>query len=373
MVPRFLAVFCLSIATAFSAWAQSSASTAPSEKTIKAWLASGDLKMVAWGAHDAAATHDRKLVPDLLSLAANWQDFPTIDDDGNPIALSQPQKDQRDAMAAVVDALIQLHADVPAETLRILAPNFGNEVAILLSRMPSADAQPLALDFYHSFRPAALQYVSAALLALNPPSGFAADMLSRITVQAPMYVVNPGMERAYGGGAGSCFSETAAPHDGWPHVARYVLSKKQGGVVVVAGVDPVYVTREESSHYYGDSCSAAFDVYLGADERLRLIAEMLGVDPASIPWNTTPETTIVFQSPEQYEGALLDFARGEQKKYSVTVAVLAERGLISPSEAENPEILPTLQLRIIDMRKDAPPLPEVASLPPRVEVHGPIF
>jgi hypothetical protein len=374
MVPRSLVVFCLMVAVHTLSLAQAPVSTFPTEKTIRSWLASGDLKMVAWGAYDAAAAHDRKLVPDLLSLAANWQDFPTIDDDGNPVALSHLQKDQRDAMAAVVDALIQLHAAVPSETLRTLAPNFGNEVAVLLSRMPSDEAQPPALDFYHSVKPTPLQYVSASLLALNPPAGFAADMLSNVTIRAAVYVLSPGMERSYGGGGGSCFTETPAPREGWPRIAQYVLSgdKTKGSFVVVAGIDFIYATREESVHY-SDGCRTAFGVYLTPDERLRLIAEMLGVDPASIPWNATPETTVVFKSPEQYEGAVLDFARGEQKKYHATVAALAERGLISPLEAENSEILPTLQLRVIDMRKDAPPLPELASLPPRVEVHGPIF
>jgi hypothetical protein len=374
MALRFLAGCCLSLSLAIAGVAQTPVSTAPNEKTLRTWLASGDSRMVAWGAYDAAAMHDRRLIPDLLSLAGNWQSFPARDDNGNPLALSQEQKDRRDAMAAVVDALIQLHADVPAETLRALAPNFGNEVAVLLSRMLSTDAQPLALDFYHSVKPTPLQYVGASLLALNPPVGFAADMLSNVKVRAAVYVLNPGTERAYGGGAGSCFSETAAPRDGWPSIGQYVLSadKTRGNLIVVAGIDFIYAKREESVHY-SDGCRFAFGVYLGPDQRLRLIAEMLGVSPDSIVWNTAPETSVDFQSPEQYESAILAFARGEQEKYRATVSALAQRGLITPSEAENPEILPTLQLQINDMRKDAAPLPELASLPSRVEVHGPIF
>ncbi|HEX8816305.1 MAG TPA: hypothetical protein VF753_12460 [Terriglobales bacterium] len=374
MVLRFLAVLFLSLTLAVGSLAQTS-TPVPSQKNLKTWLTNADPRMVAWGAYDAAAMHDRPSIPDLLTLAANWQGISTRDADGNPVPLSQQQKDQRDATAAVVDALIQLHADAPPDTLRVLAPNFGNEVAIMLSRMSAADAQPLALDFYHSSKPAALQLVAAGLLALKPPSGFAADMLSNTTVRAAVYVLNPGMERSYGGSGGSCFTENAPPHDGWPPIGQYVLStdKTNGNFIVVAGIEPVYARRDESTHYFGDSCLSSFGVHLGSDERLHLIAEMLGVDPFSIPWNTAPETSIVFQSPEQYERTLLVFVHGEQEKYRATAMALAERGLLTPSEAEDLEALPKLQLQINDARKDPSPLPELASLPPRVEAHGPIF
>jgi hypothetical protein len=53
-------------------------------------------------------------------------------------------------MAAVVDTLIQMRVLVPAETLRSLAPDFGNVVAVLLSRMPISEAVPVAFDFYRA-------------------------------------------------------------------------------------------------------------------------------------------------------------------------------------------------------------------------------
>lgn len=373
---RLLGIGCLVVmsATASQPQVTSAAGVLPSGKTIENWLLSGDPRLVAWGAHFAMVAHDRRLVPDLLSMAANWQNFPTLDSDGNPVGLSQEQKDQRDAMAAIVDALIQLHAAVPTETLRSLAPNFGNEVAVLLSQMTKAEAEPLALDFYHSPKPAPLQYVSASLLALNPPPGFAADMLSNITVRATIFVADPGAGLFGTGGAGDCFVASAVPGKDWPAIGQYALSKTKdnGTLLVVGGVDPIYGTRRELGHYSGDH-SMACGVGLGPDQRLRLTAEMLGVDPASMPWNTAPHMNIVFQSPEQYQSALLALVRDEQQKYRTTTAALAERGLITPSEADDPETMPRLYLQVNDMRKDAAPLPELANLPPRVEAHGPIF
>lgn len=344
----------------------------PSEKIIKKWLLSGDLRMVAWGAHDALVTRDRHLISDLLMLASRSQVSPERDDDGNRVELSQQQKDERDAIAAVVDVLVQLRANVPEETLQALAPKFGNEIAVLLSRMPGAEAEPLALDFYHSPKVSPLQYVSASLLALSPPPGFAADMLSQVTVRATIFVTNPDAGRFGMGGSVSCGIVSDTPRDGWPAIGQEVLSKEKndGDDAIVAGTAPIYARRIEMTHYSGDNCHKAFGIYLGPDQRLRLIAEMLGVDPAKIPWSTAPQANIVFQSPEQYESKVLVWVRGEQEKYRATVDALAERGLITASEADDPKTMPRLYLQMNDMRKQAAPLPELSGLPPRVEAHG---
>jgi hypothetical protein len=360
-----------------SVWAQSPpiAPALPSQKTVESWLGGGDPRLVAWGAHEAAAARDRHLVPELLVLAGNWRSFATRDSDGYRIRSSQEQKDQRDAMAAVIDALIQLHADVPAESLRVLAPNFGNEVAVLLGRMPSAEAEPLALDFYHVVKPSPLQYVSAALLALSPPSGFAADMLSNINVRAKIFVVSPEMGGMQMNTAGDCFVEADPPRKDCPSTRQYVLTnqKREGAQLVVGGIDPVYATTELSTTYSGEQGGSGFGVDLVPDRRLRLIAEMLGVEPAAIGWDAAPQINIAFQSPEQYEDVVRSFVRGEQQKYRATVTALVERGVITPSEADGAEILPRLYLQVNDMRKEASPLPELANLPPGVEIHGPIF
>jgi hypothetical protein len=123
----------------------------PSENTLKNWLLGDDPRLVAWGAHDALLARDRNLIPDLLSLASQWQPLaqPTSESSA-PATLSPEQTDERDAMVAVLDAFIQMNVSVPADTLRALAPDFGNAAAILLSRMSPEDAGPLSFDFYRS-------------------------------------------------------------------------------------------------------------------------------------------------------------------------------------------------------------------------------
>src|ERR1700733_2277629 len=269
-----------SVVIALAGWGSaqtwSATSGFPPEKTIESWLLSGNPRLVAWGAHDTLVAHDQSLAFDLLSLASRWQPLaPQAIYDSNHRDLSQEQMDERDAMAAVLDALIQMKVPVPADTLLDLAPDFGNDVAVLLSRMPPEEAESVSSDFYRS--PAehgyGLQYVSAALLALHPVPGFAADLLTNISVQATVFVVGAG-----GGGigtahcGGACGISSDLSHEGWPLIGRYALSKEKtdGAFLLVAGVDPIYATRKESAHYLGDGC--AMGVYLGSGERLRLIA-----------------------------------------------------------------------------------------------------
>jgi hypothetical protein len=342
----------------------------PPEKTVESWLLSGNPRLVAWGAHDTLMAHDRYLAPDLLSLASRWQPLaPQAIDDSNHTELSQQQMDERDAMAAVLDALIQMKVLVPADTLRNLAQDFGNAVAVLLSRMPPEEAESVSFDFYRS--PAehgyGLQYVSAALLALHPVPGFAADLLTSLSVHATVFVVAPGAGGIGSGRCGgACGISSDLSHAGWPLIGRYALSKQKtdGAFLLVAGVDSIYATRKESAHYLGDGCGMG--VFLGSGERLRLIAEMLNATPEEIPWQTELTKSIEFQSVEQFDHALLDFIEEQQQKYGATVTAMAAHGLLTSSEAD--QSLPKLELKLTDMRGEgATPMLDPPDLPSHVE------
>lgn len=370
---RLLCVGCLSATLVPRASAQmpSATNALPPEATLESWLSSQDPRLVAWGAHDVLIARDSNLTPQLVTLASRWQPLSLQTSDNSPyLNLSPEQKDQRDAMAAVLDALLQMNVALPADTLRNLAPDFGNHVAILLSRMPEEESGALSFDFYRSppDHAVSLQYVSAALLALHPPAGFAADLLGSISVQANVLVVLPGAERLGSGIGGSCFVGDESPHENWPMTGQYRLTKQKsdGASLVVAGIDPIYAIRSESTHYLPESCSVSMGMYLSPEERLRLIAEMLGVPREEIQWNTVAYATIEFQSLEQFERELLAFVEVERAKHRATAAALADRNLLSLAEAE--QSLPELKLKIGDQRgKGALPIPEPSNLPSRVE------
>lgn len=341
----------------------------PSESTLENWLRSGDPRLEAWGAHDALVTHDQNLTPYLLSLVSKWQPLVRICDGSRCSDLSPEQMDERDAIAAALDALIQMKVSVPANDLRNLAPDFGDYVAILLARLPDEESANLSLDFYRASGTPnyALQYVSAALLALHPPPGFAADLLGSIKVSAAVLATVPGPEPPRSGFATSCGAYIIEAREDWPEIGQYGLFRhgSNAAFLVMRGDVPIYASRQDSPRYINFQCSRAGSLYLSPDDRFRLIAEMLGASPGAMQWRTAIETKIEYKSPKQFDAALLALVNEQQQMYRATAKALSERNLMTPSEVETS--LPELDLEVEDMRgPDPTPIPMPTNLPPRV-------
>lgn len=219
--------------------------------------------------------------------------------------------------------------------------------------------------------------MSAAALALRPPPGFAAQLLSDTIVVGWVFVVRPGAEPfGWGLSDGDCLSPGAGlPRKDWPLTGQYLLhrgyalseEKKRTAMLLVGGVDPIYATREESTHFRAEPCGTSFGLSLGPKESRQLFAEMLGTSPEEFPWQIRPQIDIEFRSLRQFHGDLLAFVGKEQTKYRVTVAALLAHNLITASEAQ--QCLPELRLQISDMRReeDAVPILKPSNLPAHVE------
>lgn len=368
-VSRVLCAFICSAVAGTSLAQQSTQSTqAPPESKTQGWLLSEDPQLVAWGAHYALTTKDQALVPTLLSVAdTRSSSTGAVSGEDIPESPTTDQLDRRDAMAAVLDALIQLHALVPVDSLRNLARDFPNYVAVLLARLPSEESQSLSFELYRSQRKNAnsLQYVSAALLAQAPPPGFAADLFFSIHAKATISVIEPGSGGFGGGSAASCgLLGSPLPRKQWPNFGVYALSKQKtaGSFLVVSGIDPIYATRSETTHYTGNSCGMA---YLGPEGRRRLLAEMLQLKPETLGWETGVEKTIEFKSEQQFYSDLQSFIAEQQEKYRVTAAALVAKNLMTSTE--QPESLPHLDLYLEDRRgPDYSPITAPPLLPPNV-------
>jgi len=375
-----LSIACLVVMVSSSSGAQNAALATPPNQSIESLLSSGEPRLVAWGAHEALAAGRRDLIPDLLSLAAQWQPLPTPADTWNASdSLPQEELDRRDAMQAVLDALIQLHAPISADVLRTIAPDFQNDAVVLLSRMPINQALPLAWEFYRSApdKCGPLRGVSARMLALHPPPGFAADLLRNITVLAFIYVVAPGSE-PFGAGFGGpdCFVEgSSSPRKDWPMTGQYILRNysadpsaetQQAAIKLVGGSQPVYAVRKEAKYFRAEYCGTTEGGFLESETSRNLIAEMLGLAPDKVPWEIKPQAHIEFWSPQQFNRKLLAFVATEQAKYRTTVADLVAHGLLTQTEAE--QSLPKLQLEISDVRRqeNAPAIAKPAILPENV-------
>ena len=268
-------------------------------------------------------------------------------------------------MAAVVDALIQMKADVPGDTLERLTPNFGNAVAVLLSRKPVDQAVPLALEFYRAEDNGAygLKNVSAAILALHPPPGFAGELLAGTTVKATVFVLPPGGDAVNMAGSGSCGLAGIMPNEGWPETGIYALNRNKGddSMLLVGGIDPVYAERQLTTTFNGDPCTS-----LTPANQVDLIAEILGESPDAMKWKTEVISNIQYQSAEGFNQDLMTFVQDQQAMYRRTAEALEARGLIPRSEVM--QSLPLLQLELDDMRgQSAEPIAkEEINLPARV-------
>jgi hypothetical protein len=331
------------------------ATAAQTRKTIESWLANGNPRLVAWAARATVVSNDRTLAPDLIEALDRWQPLPPWDpDSGEQIALTTDQLDQRDATAAVLDALIEMDVHVPADTLRNIASDFPNYTAILLSRLPLEESQPLSLDLFRSPPPggSGLQYVSAALLAQDPPPGFAAALLSSIHVTADVDVVDPSTGKfGVGRSAGSCIGEgSRLPRKDWPVFGVYTLSLKQqaGSFLVVSDPDPLYATPSESTRYPTSLCGRT--IGLSPDQRRSLIAHMLDIQADTIGWSAEPSENIEFKSEPQFYADLRAFIATEQAKYRATAAALVADNLMTQSEAQ--DAVPELNLFLSDMRRN---------------------
>jgi hypothetical protein len=319
------------------------------------WRGQEDPKAIAWKVHDAMVAHDASAMSELLSLASRWLPLSPqpVSDDSEAREFTMIQKEERDAMTVVLDALIQLNAPVPADTLRKLTPDFENALAVILARMPPEESGPLTQEFFRSTKPGyTLQYVSAALLALHPPSGFAAKLLSDIAVQARVFAVTPGgPEIGFGIFGGSCVEPSEPEREDWPEIGQYKVSiqMSEGALVLVAGSEPIYVSREESTHYLGNECTGGWrGLYFGREQRHALIGEMLGVPAGQIAWETDLQKYIEFISLGQFTGALLAFVEEQQAMYRETAKALEARGLLTHSEMQ--QSLPQLELNLDDER-----------------------
>ncbi len=82
----------------------------------------------------------------------------------------------------------------------------------------------------------------------------------------------------------------------------------------------------------GRGLRSAIDVILGPEERRRLIAELLGAKPEEIPWETSGETTIWYETMEQFRIDLLAFVAEQEQKYRETAEALEARDLLAGSE-----------------------------------------
>lgn len=332
----------------------------------KEWLLSGNPRLRAWGAYLALHIQSTDLVPNLLTLVSAY--------DGQAAA----DKDCHDAMIAVLDALIQLGANVrPKEAARIYA-DFPAQSLILLARSHLLEAtrnwdEEMRGILLHMFE-TETKHQGAWLAAGNllagrsgfqPAPGFAAAVLEGMTLHAHVTVTTPGF--GFGGGIGSASCGDGAPggpKPGWPQVGSYAIlncgnqNVAPGDVVLADGADPAYYRRIVDGTYGSVLYSSCTCLVSRDAMREHYVSTLLHAPPDNPPLKAFIFRSITWQDEQAHASDLLGFIQQQQQKIALVLEDLQRRELLTADQAKAAR--PMLAVEIYDARSSKnPPLPEV--------------
>lgn len=344
--------------------------TIPSTEQVRAWLRSGDPRLIAWGAYFASKNHDPKAASIMLDLAErSAARLP------NPV----PGTYNGDAMSEILYALIQRNEIVPPKLLAAIATSYPDQAVILVSRLPIANSTSLLEKWYYSGEAVNdsqvdapslnlkfLARIAGMLLAKAPPPGFAANVLAKSQEHLQVYVVSNG-EFGSGGSAGAMCGDGGGglPPRGWPMLFFYELDenklKTNDPLLIEAGGDRITWQLLPITAGHG-SCFGVRS--LNDETRYHLLAAMLGLQAKDMPWKLQQEDNIVWTSNEKFLLDLQTDIAAEEIEFDATVDDFYEKGLLTNAEASS--VRPKLSVTVSDERKSpGSPLPRLGFNDPR--------
>jgi hypothetical protein len=301
----------------------------------------------AWGAYLAQKNGLKQFIPNLIETLR------TLNGDESPDAWL--------VTSGVIDSLIQLEADVPADVIMSLKPRFTDRKVILLARSPLANKDAL-LELMRNTSNIVWRAAGNLLAGVKAP-GFAALLLNRLHISVSIYVVDPGTGGAGGGIGCGCAGDgfIAVPKD-YPPIGFYGLSEQpvRGYVVLAPGPTTIYyyrvVVNSGAQTGWGHGCGN-----LDYDQAvIEYLAMLLDTAPDQVGLKSAESYS------EQWRGAAALTRRLRQiradatAKYHSVVSRLTEANLLSEPEAK--ELVPYIEIKVTDLRTDrSVPLPATAN------------
>jgi hypothetical protein len=353
------------------------------------WIVSGDPRMVAWGAYFATVNHDATVLPYLRRLAEEWVSLRTgYNPDGSSLVRSDEEKDRLREMASVLDALIQMHGTVEPDAIERLATDFRGQALTLFATMPETERRALAESIYGSrikgaeyvrerrpsdplFPPKIMSklagfsdliqqyatgdliHLAAAILANDPPPGFAASLMDETTVELELSIGGPDPRAGNGMGPACGDSLYMAPPKDWPKEWTYVMEQHwpteelADMEVIVPGMLALTTRRGEVA----SSCSTIEP--LSSLVRMWLLAQMAGVTMHNLGWDVREYEEVPYSSDFSYQKAVKSAVAKREQAFEATAAVLAAKGFMTPLEATGAR--PTLNIVVRDARETKEP------------------
>ncbi len=356
----------------------------PSADVIARWIHGGNPREMAWAAVFALQEKDTSFLPEFALLSEQWRPLPhrnVLEREYHPPQpLTSEERERRDAMSALLDAIIQLNGNIPAASAQNLASDFPVQAIILLHRMTPQEAEPTLLALYGETAPASwyTQRAAAALLAFHPPAGFAASLLSNTTVTSHVFVSLPddpdmGMGASSGDCGGSGWSPAKAD---WPAIGKY--SMREGGpgrdpapYLTIPGLKPIDAVRVVTPTPQSESGECTGFKPINNSIRSTLIAQMLDEQPERMTIRSYVDVNIKVRKDQDYKTQLAAYVDREEATFRSVKVSLTAKQLLSPAEASDDAVLPGLLLVISDIRSSrAFPLEEMHLRSPKVKLEA---
>ena len=274
-------------------------------------------------------------------------------------------RERHDALLAVLDALIDMGATIPAKEARKLYPEFSAQSIILLVRSPD-DTQSALFEIFRQAKANWTWLAAGNALLENRAPGFAAQVLNRFTQHLTVSVVDTGIGGGSGGGGSECDFSHRGPKAGWPPVGLYQLTQfperfpHLASTFLVRGETSVYYWRVEPGNYDnppdepGACDDGNRDVY-----RAQYANKLLADSFPRINLDPYPHITVEWHGESDYRQELSAVVEQQRKLFTRAVAYLRESGrALTPTEAAL--LNPRLEIAIQDERADrAEPLPAI--------------
>jgi len=316
------------------------------------WLTSNDSRVRAWGAYLAMRDHQFYLHNELIGLAMAYH--------VTGLPLTAEERDEHDAMIAVLDAIIQLGTSIPPEVAGRLYPEFPAQALILLSSQGQFADRNLLEIFKTENRQPGAWLAAGNLLMMSRPAGFAAAVLAGLTVHAHVTVVSPTGGGGLGGGSwGSCGSSIPPDKKDWPPVGNYFVVNSgpvNGSILLAAGADSAFYVRKVDAAYF-DSNSDQRPCVTMSDMNRDVLREHFLAELAAEPLANPSVQSYVVQTITWYDDAtylkdLQAFINHQQVLFDKLTEKLMDAKLLTADERDSAR--PILEARVCDYRKNSP-------------------
>jgi hypothetical protein len=148
------------------------AETPVNSDILHQWLNSGDPRLIAWAADSARRTHDANAIAEM----------PTLLENGSISVVANDYKfrtEERKAILAILDTLIQENVPVPTGAISAVAKSFPPQAVILSARLPLSDSRSTLEEWAVRLRGTdeVEARVASMILASDPDPNFVATVV----------------------------------------------------------------------------------------------------------------------------------------------------------------------------------------------------